>query len=138
MIIYKYKSFKELINIKENNCKIEIEKINLILEDKFSSYEKKEKFIKDIMFNNKTIDFLKTVYEKYTDLNEKKNNSVIDCDLYNTLLTYINEQCKYAYKLSRDFKHISENMKKGIYHELDVTEIEKDIKNIRLIIEIYK
>lgn len=129
--------FKEMIEIKNNNYRIEIEKFNLILEDKFCSIKSKEKFIKEQKLNEKTIEFLKEFYEKYIDLKVKFTETINDYKLYDELLKYISEQCGYSYKLSRDFKHISDNMKKGIYHELDVTEIEKDIQNILYIINLY-
>ena len=95
--------FKEMIKIKNNNYKIEIEKLNIIIEDNFYSVESKEKFIKEQKINEKTIEFLKEFYEKYIDLKVKFTETINDYKLYDELLKYISEQCGYSYKLSRDF-----------------------------------
>lgn len=130
--------FKEMKKIKNNNCKIEIEKLNLIIEDNFYSVESKEKFIKELEFNEKTIEFLKELFKIYMELKTKITGTINDYELYSELLKYISEQCEYAYKLSRDFEHVLKNMEKGIYHELDIIEIENDMQNILCIINLYK
>lgn len=106
---------------------IETEKINLVLENKGNLIDKFD-------FNNETINFLKRISKEYSNLCINKKNSIEDMILYQNLLNLIERECDYCYKLTRDIKHTIKNMKKGVYRNLDIIEIENDMIYIDFII----
>lgn len=108
---------------------IETEKINLVLESKGNLVDKFD-------FNNETINFLKILSKEYSNLCIKKKNSIEDLILYQDLLNLIERECGYCYKLTRDINHTIKNMKKGVYRDFDIIEVENDMIYIGFIISI--
>ncbi len=108
--------------------KIEIEKINLVLESKAILIDRLE-------FNEITIKFLTMLYEKYSSNNKQK--SLNDLPFYRSLLDILKNECEYCYKLSRDISHAVKNMENGIYRDLDISAIEEDMLYIQFIINKY-
>lgn len=108
---------------------IEKEKINLIL-------EKKGTLINNFSFNNETINFLKMINIEYTKFYKQKECSINDLVFYERLLDILNKECGYCYKLTRDFENAIKNMKKGIYNNSDINEIEEDMMYIGFIISV--
>ncbi len=108
--------------------KIEIEKINLVLESKAILIDRLE-------FNEITIKFLTMLYEKYSSNNKQK--SLNDLPFYRSLLDILKNECEYCYKLSRDISYAVKNMENGIYRDLDISAIEEDMLYIQFIINKY-
>lgn len=88
----------------------------------------------EVSFNKASIEFLKIIHNEYNNLIVQKSNTINDIYIYERILDIINNICGDCYKISRDIITVIENMKKGLYIESDIEEIDKDFIYIGFII----